>query len=118
MLLLLMLPPCPRPCSLVVPPDPRAEYKVENNAGPLRREGSLRWRPFRGIIELTTNTHELDGIITMEYHCVLFTVLLQLIVQPGRANFIIYWSFQGLTLLIGKIPESFSLKCKDLLHLL
>lgn len=40
-----------------------------------------------------TNTHEIDGIITMEYHCVLFTVLLQLIIQPGRMSFIIYWSF-------------------------
>lgn len=106
-LLLLMLPPCPRPYSLVVPHDPSAEYKVENNAGPLRREWSLRWWPFRGIIELkTTNTHELDGIITMEYHCVLFTVLLQLIIQPGRTTFIIYWCFCALTLLREKIPES------------
>lgn len=50
----------------------------------------------------------------MEYHCVLFTVLLQLIAQPGRAPVIIYWSFHGLTLLRGKNPESFSLRCRDL----
>jgi len=40
-----------------------------------------------------TNTHEIDGIITMEYHCVLFTVLLQLIIQPGRMSF--FLSFIG-----------------------
>lgn len=120
LLLLMLLPPCPRPCSLVVPHDPRAGYKVENKAGPLRQQWSLRRRPFGVIIELQDcNTHEIDGLITMEYHCVLFTVLLQLIIQPGRAAVIIL-CFYGLTLfpkLKDGLPESCSVKSMDV-HLL
>lgn len=107
MLLLLMLPPCPRPRSLVVPHDPRAEYKVENNAGPLRRgDRSAGDRSAVLSSSKTTNTHEIDGIITMEYHCVLFTVLLQLIVQPGRTTFIIHWSFM-VSLCFPSLEERF-----------
>jgi len=69
-----------------------------------------------------TNTHEIDGIITMEYHCVLFTVLLQLIIQPGRMSFFYYLlvlpmipqCFPSLE----EIPESCSFKTYRLLHLL